>query len=269
MPRRDVDPAVAALLTVVTTTAEVMGETPGLLLRRLVSGLLAEGGGRASTPDLQPEAWHPSQDATRPLPVALVCGHHLVQGLYVPTTRRLVVLSGTDVLDGMAYTSPTSAARAVISVLDPQASPTQEFDGFRLWHTTADGRPLAGAERRYREQKLAGAHGRVGAARPRVPSPSGVADRLEEVRVSMCYDGQFAWGRFVPGTGRLTIDTGPAAVAGKSFGSPSAASSAVVAAVRGPERGKPARNGWEDWVDGTGMALCDRFAERGPWGRRV
>lgn len=102
--------------------ARVFGVTEAEVVSRLLAQYASETEG-APAP-------RPERDPWDPVPVYGEYDGRRVDGLYLPATKRLTV-SG-DPLPGSRFKSPSGAARAVVSALNPGRSAAQT-NGWRFW----------------------------------------------------------------------------------------------------------------------------------------
>jgi hypothetical protein len=105
----------------------------------------------------------------------------------------------------------------------------------------------------------------VAALRAPAPSSRPVADPWSDRSIFATYRGTRVSARFLPATRRVTVLSEP--LAGKGFNSPSAAATAVVAALN-PDRTMTKVNGLRFWRDAATGARLDAFAEVLPRGAK-
>jgi hypothetical protein len=125
----DAIPVDAATAMAVRFAARLYGLTPSQVVTRAVHAL------GDATPEKLPEA----EALWAPVPVYGDYDGTRVEGEYLPATRRLAVRS--EPLPGESFKSPSGAARAVVSALNPaRAAPTT--NGWLWWRVVATNEPL-------------------------------------------------------------------------------------------------------------------------------
>jgi hypothetical protein len=90
----------------------------------------------------------PVQDPWEPVPVYAEYGDLRVEALYLPANQRVTVT--TDPVAGQTFRSPSGAARAVVTAVNPTRNATQT-NGWRFWHVAATGDRLEALRRRRRK----------------------------------------------------------------------------------------------------------------------
>jgi hypothetical protein len=104
--------------------ASLSGMTEGEIVARAIARLM-DGSATSTTPE----------PATKLVPIHAIYEGQLIEALYDPATHRIDVTSGA--CDGSSYKSPSMAARAVVTAMNPNVSPHR--NGWSFWRVTDGG----------------------------------------------------------------------------------------------------------------------------------
>ncbi len=95
----------------------------------------------------------PVRDPWDPVPVYAEYGEHRVEALYLPANHRVTVT--TPPVAGQSFRSPSGAARAVVTAVNPTRNATQT-NGWKFWHVAATGDRLEALRDRRRKRSSTG-----------------------------------------------------------------------------------------------------------------
>ena len=74
------------------------------------------------------------RDLWEAIPIVAEYEGHRIEGLYLPATQRVTVT--TEPIPGARFKSPSGAARAIVTVLNPERTSPQT-NGWKFWHLAA------------------------------------------------------------------------------------------------------------------------------------